>query len=92
MKDSIIQTMAQREIKVSYRKLGKEMAYGIADDVKRTIHLDERLKGIKHLEILLHEIMHIQNLEWSEETVLEKSKEMSRILWHEDYRRVDNKE
>jgi hypothetical protein len=34
--------------------------------------------------------MHIQNPEWTEETVLKKSEEMANVLWDEGVRPVEN--
>ncbi len=81
-----------KRIKVTYEKLGKEQAWGIANDHKRTIRLDERLKGLKHLEVLIHEVIHIQNPDLSETEVLQKAREMAKVLWAENYRRIDNTE
>lgn len=81
-----------KKVKVIYRKLGKERALGQADTDSGIIEIDERLKGKKLLEILIHEMLHVQNPEWSETRVLEKSKELSNFLWSQHYRRVDIKE
>lgn len=78
------------QIKVIYRKLGKEKAWGQASIEDGIIELDDRMKGKKHLEILIHELMHLQNPEWSETEVLAKSKQMTGVLWKQHYRRVDN--
>lgn len=78
-------------MKVEHKKLGKQNAWGLATIEKKIIELDERLVGKKHLEILIHEIMHIQNPEWSETMVIKKSKELTNVLWSVNYRRVDNK-
>ena len=78
------------KIKVIYKKLGREKAWGQADLGEGIVEIDERLKGRKHLEILLHECLHVQNPEWSETEVVNKSKELTSVLWREHYRRVDN--
>jgi hypothetical protein len=78
-------------MKVTHKKLGNRQAWGIAEDWKNKITLDERLVGKKHLEILIHEVLHIQNPDWSESMVLKKSKELTKVLWSQNYRRVDNK-
>ena len=41
------------KIKIIYRKLGKEQAYGISSS-DGVIEIDERLKGKKMMEILIH--------------------------------------
>jgi hypothetical protein len=77
-------------IRIKYRKLGKEQAWGLAHTEDGLIELDERMRGKKHLEILLHEVTHCQNPDWSEEEVVRKSREMCRLLWKDGYRKVDN--
>ena len=76
-------------IKIRYRKLGKEQAYGIAES-DGNIYIDERLKGKKHLEILLHEVLHLLNPTEDEKTIIRKSVTLTKILWNEGYRRVDD--
>jgi len=75
-------------IKIIYRKLGKEQAYGIASS-DGIIEIDSRLKSKKHLEVLIHEVMHILQPEDSEEEIIEKSITLTKILWKENYRRID---
>lgn len=76
------------KIKVKYRKLGRDKVWGWAHLADNTIELDERLKGKKHLEILIHEILHCQNPTWSESEVERKSKDMCAVLWDQHYRRI----
>ena len=59
-------------IKIIYRKLGKEQAYGIASS-DGIIEIDSRLKSRKHLEVLLHELLHILQPKDSEEMIIKKS-------------------
>jgi len=42
-----------KKIKVIYKKLGKEKVYGFANLGDNEIEIDARLKGKKHLEIML---------------------------------------
>lgn len=77
------------KIKIIYKKLGREQAHGIAES-DGVIYLDPRLKGKKHLEILLHEIGHLLDTKDSEETVIKKSIAYTKILWQEGYRRIDD--
>ena len=56
------------------------------------IELDKSLKGKKHLEILLHEVLHLLLPEAEEEEIVKKSVTLCNTLWHEKYRRVDDKE
>ncbi len=77
------------KIKIVYKKLGREQAHGIAES-DGIVYLDSRLKGKKHLEILLHECLHILNPEDSEEAIIDKSVTLCKLLWKQGYRRVDN--
>lgn len=76
-----------RKIKVKYKKLGREQAYGQASG--NSIELDERLKGAKHLEILCHECLHILFPTLTEEEIVSASIRLSKTLWSESYRRID---
>ena len=76
-------------IKIIYRKLGKEQAYGISSS-DGVIEIDERLKGKKMMEILIHEILHLLNPKDDEKTIIRKSVTLTKILWAENYRRMDN--
>jgi hypothetical protein len=78
-------------IKVKYKDLRKDRVWGFADSVG-VIELDKSLKGKKHLEILLHELLHIILPEAEEEEIVKKSVTLCNTLWHEKYRRVDDKE
>lgn len=75
-------------IKIKYRKLGREQAYGVASS-DGIIEIDSRLKSKKHLEVLIHEVMHILQPEDSEDDIIEKSIALTKILWKENYRRID---
>jgi hypothetical protein len=76
-------------MKVIHRKLGREHAYGQALLGENTIEIDSKLKKRKHLEIMIHEIMHILNPKMSETQVLKQSKKMAMVLWKEGYRQCD---
>lgn len=76
------------EIKVKYQKLGKQKVWGLADS-EGTIYLDSRLKGKKHLEILIHETMHILLPEAEEEEIVEKSITLCNLIWKQRYRRIE---
>jgi hypothetical protein len=76
------------KIKIIYRKLGKEQAYGIASS-DGIIEIDSRLKSKKHLEVLIHELLHLLNPKDTEEMVIKKSVTLTKILWQEGYRRID---
>ena len=76
-------------IKIIYKKLGREQAHGIAES-DGNIYLDPRLKGKKHLEICLHEVLHLLNQNDSELAIIKKSITLTKVLWKEGYRRVDD--
>jgi hypothetical protein len=80
-----------KRIKVQYSKLGKQKAWGLAHS-DELIEIDIRLKGRKSLEILLHELCHILAPGDSEEEVVRKSIILTKTLWHEGYRKIDNTE
>lgn len=75
-------------IKIVYRKLGREKAHGMASS-DGTIEIDERLRSKKHLEVVIHEVMHLLQPEDSEEEIIKKSVILTKILWKEGYRRID---
>jgi len=76
-------------IKIIYKKLGREQAHGIAES-DGNIYLDPRLKGKKHFEICLHEVLHLLNPNDSELAIIKKSITLTKVLWKEGYRRVDD--
>jgi len=76
-----------KRIKVKYRKLGKY--YGLAHSTD-FIEVDERIKGKKHLEILLHESLHIIFPSLDEDEIIAKSVILTNTLWHEKYRRIED--
>lgn len=75
--------MQKPKIKIKYRKLGKEKAMGLAYKKEREIHIDSRLNGKDLLNVMIHEIMHVQSPRWAEIKVEDYSKEMSDIIWDE---------
>lgn len=79
-----------KKINVIYKKLGKEKVYGFANLGDNEIEIDARLKGKKHLEIMLHECLHILYPEAEEELIVKNSIILTNTLWWEHYRRVDN--
>ena len=76
-------------IKIIYKKLGREQAHGIAES-DGIIYIDPRLKGKKHLEIMIHEILHILNPADNELSIIKKSITLTKVLWSEGYRRIDD--
>ena len=77
------------KITIIYRKLGKEQAYGISSS-DGVIEIDERLKGKKMMEILIHEILHLLNPKDDEKTIIRKSVTLTKVLWKEGYRKIDD--
>ena len=84
--------MAKRKVrvKVVYRKLGKEWAWGQAtpDDKKPLIEIDPRLGARRQLEVLCHEACHIALPDTGEAEIDRLGKRISEVLWHDGYRRV----
>lgn len=77
------------KITIKYKKLGKEKVHGLAWS-DGEINIDSRLKGRKHLEIIIHEVAHLLWPEDDEDAIIEKSVTLTKILWKEGFRRVDN--
>ena len=74
--------------KIVIKKLGRENAYGLADDEKNIITIDPRLRPKKHLEILIHEKLHLLEHGWSEKKVTKTARELRDLLWNAGYRFV----
>lgn len=79
----------RKSIPIKYRKLGKEKAIGLAHS-EGIIEVDERLRGKKQLEIIIHEALHILFPRLSENKVVEQSIILTNTLWKQGYRRIDN--
>lgn len=82
--------MKRKSIKVKYSKLGRDRVWGWAHQDDNTVELDVRLKGKKHLEILTHELIHLLIPKASEDETIRISVGLTKILWSEGYRRIDN--
>ena len=76
-----------KRIKIKYSKLGKQKVWGFAHS-DGLVEIDEKLKGKKHLEILLHECLHLLYPNDSEDEIVTKSVILPNPLWGEKYRRV----
>lgn len=74
--------------KVIYRKLGRELAWGQATIGEGLIEIDPRLSAIRQLEVLCHEQLHLTFPEMSEKEVDRAGKDLCRLLWAQNYRRV----
>ena len=77
------------EIKVIYKKLGKQKVWGLADSTG-IIYLDSRLKAKKHLEILIHETLHLLYPDAEEDEIVNKSISLCNIIWKQRYRRIED--
>jgi hypothetical protein len=78
------------KVKVIWRPLGKERAWGQAttDPAHPVIEIDPRLSPQRELETLTHESLHLAFPEMSEKEVDRAGKVVSAVLWQENYRRV----
>lgn len=78
----------RRRIKIHYRKLGKEQAWGICHHGE-FIEIDESLKGKKKFEIMLHECLHWVNPSDSEEEIIKKSVLIANTIWNQGIAWID---
>ena len=81
----------EKEIKIIHRKLGQERAHGQAFQDDRIIEIDSRLVGKKHLEVLIHELHHVLNPDFSETKIDQQAKEFAKYLWKQKYRKIDDR-
>lgn len=56
----------------------------------KTAIVDARCKGIKKIEVITHEALHILMPGMAEDDVVRVSAIMARTLWHEGIRPVEN--
>jgi hypothetical protein len=86
--------MARTKIKVIWRKLGRECAWGQADTdpARPLIEIDPRLGAKRRLEVLCHEALHIAMPELvgdkGEAIVDRAGKIISSVLWAENFRMI----
>lgn len=80
----------KRPIRIRISKLGRQKALGLAYKNERVVYLDPRLKGFQVLDTAIHEILHCQQPDLSEETVNDNATEMADLLWKLGFRLVDN--
>ena len=76
------------KVKVVWRKLGKEKAWGQATIGENLIEIDPRLGAKRQLEVLCHEQVHLTFPELSEKDVDRAGKDLAAILWAQNYRKV----
>ena len=72
--------------KVTYKKLRKVWGYALIGEDK--IELYHKLKGKKHLEILIHEKLHLLYPDLDEGAIKRDAKSLCNLLWDHDYRRM----
>jgi hypothetical protein len=77
-----------KPVKVVWRKLGRERAWGQATIGEDLIEVDPRLGAKRQLEVLCHEQVHLTFPEMPEAQVDRAGKDLARMLWAQDYRRV----
>ena len=81
-------TKRRSKVKVVYRKLGRESAWGQAFIGEDLIEIDPRLGAKRQLEVLCHEQIHLTFPGLSEAEVDRAGKDLAAVLWSQDYRRV----
>ena len=74
--------------KVVYRRLGREVAWGQAWTDKNLIEIDPRLGAKRQLEVLCHEQVHLTFPSLPEADVDRAGKDLARLLWQQNYRKV----
>lgn len=72
--------------KVTYKKLRKVWGYALIGEDK--IELYHKLKGKKHLEILIHEKLHLLYPDLDEGAIKRDARKMASTLWAEGYRKL----
>ena len=77
-----------KPVKVVWRKLGREKAWGQATIGEDLIEIDPRLGAKRQLEVLCHEQVHLIFTNASEPEVDKAGKALAKMLWAQNYRRV----
>ena len=77
----------KRTVRIDYRPLGRERAHGQFIPVLNIIEIDPRLKGKKHLDVLIHEGTHFLLQYLEEDAVAKFATDMAEILWADGYRK-----
>jgi len=71
--------------KVIYKKLRKYWGWAYIDQNK--IELYNKLRGKRHLNVLIHEKLHLLFPNLSERDINSLAKEMADLLWKDGYRK-----
>lgn len=77
-----------KRFKVIYKNLKKVWGYAVMES--KTIEIDTKVKGKKHLEICVHESLHLMFPYLEEQEIEAKAILLTNTLWHEKYRRIDD--
>lgn len=80
--------MKQQKIKIKFKKLGREKAFGQAISSENLIELDPRQKQKTMLNTLIHELLHIVEPDWTEHKVNQTASVLARYIWEAKYRRL----
>jgi hypothetical protein len=80
----------RRSIHVEFKKLARNRAWGLAHHDGHYIEVDERLRGKKRMEIIVHECLHLLFPDASEKEIETKSIILTNTLWQQGYRATDN--
>lgn len=80
--------MGNARIKIKYKKLGREKIWGHADSYP--LEIDSRVIGKKKMEIIIHESLHYLLPDKTEEQIEGMAVRLTKTLWHEKFRQVDN--
>ena len=78
----------QKSLKFKKVKLGRQGIHGLADQYPLLI--EERIRGKKKLEIMVHEMLHYIYKSQPEENIEKAAILITNTLWNEGYREVDN--
>ena len=81
--------MLCKEVTLVYRKLGKNRARGMYHEAQGLIEIDSRLEGKEHLEVLIHECLHLLQPYLDEPAVAALGVHLSEILFADGYRKVE---
>ena len=79
---------SQKKIKINFKKLGREKAFGQAVSSENLIEIDPRQKQKTLLNTLIHELLHIIEPDWSENKVRKTASVLARYIWEAKYRRL----
>jgi hypothetical protein len=80
----------RKHIRVVYKKLLHRKIWGLADLDEFIIEIDDRAKGKKKLELLIHEGAHCLLPEMEEKDIERIGVVLAKLLWREGCRFVDN--